>query len=80
MLFALAAVAAGSALAQAAARPDPAAPEAKVVPAEYRSAFEGYRSFAEDKVAPWRESNDAVKEKPKPAAKPPAGRSHEGHK
>jgi len=80
MWFALAAVAAGSAAAQAAARPDPAAPEAKVPPSEYRSAFEGYRPFAEDKVAPWRESNDAVKDKPKPAAKPPAGRSQEGRK
>jgi len=67
---ALAALAASVAVAQEARRPDPAEAKAKVPPPEYRSAFEGYRAYAEEKVAPWRESNDAVK--PKPAAKPPA--------
>lgn len=83
MLFALAAAAAGTAVAQATARPDPTAPQAKVPPVEYRSAFEGYRPFAEEKVAPWRESNDAVKgapPKPKPGAKPPADGVHGDHK
>lgn len=28
---------------------------------DYRSAFEGYRAFAEQPLTPWRESNDVVK-------------------
>ena len=67
--FALAALAAGAAVAQG-ARPDPASPRATAAPLEYRSAFEGYRPFAEEKPAPWRESNDAVKE---------GAGSHAGH-
>lgn len=70
VFIALAALAAGVAVAQEARRPDPAEAKAKVPPPEYRSAFEGYRPYTDEKVAPWRESNDAVK--PKPAAKPPA--------
>jgi hypothetical protein len=84
IVFVLAALAAGTAAAQEARQPDPTSPQAKVPPAEYRSAFEGYRPLTEDKVAPWRESNEAVKESghdEKPAAqKPPAaGHEHGGH-
>lgn len=75
--IALAALAAGVVTAQE-RRPDPAEAKAKVPPVEYRSAFEGYRPYAEEKVAPWRESNEAVK--PKPAAKPPAKDAHGGHR
>jgi hypothetical protein len=76
--IALAALAASNAVAQEARRPDPADPKAKVPPVEYRSAFAGYRPFAEPQIAPWRESNEAVKKKP--AAKPPAGDPHRGHR
>lgn len=69
--IALAALAASTAGAEEKPRPDPADAKVKVPAPEYRSAFEGYRPHAEQKVAPWRDSNDAVK--PKPAAKPPAG-------
>ena len=42
--------------------PDPADPAGSVPPVKYESAFAGYRPFAEEKVAPWRQSNDAVKD------------------
>lgn len=41
-------------------RPGPLDPKAKVPPVEYRSAFEGYRPFAEQDLANWRRSNDEV--------------------
>ena len=76
-LIALAAMAAGAAAAQSSGRPDPTDQKAKVPPLEYRSAFEGYRPFAEEKPAPWRDANEAVKgnvghagHSPKPPAKP----------
>lgn len=50
-------------------------PKAKVPPAQYRSAFEGYRPFADEKPRDWRKSNEEVA---KAAAKKPAG--HGGHK
>jgi hypothetical protein len=59
MLFALAAVTAGSAAAQA--RPDPSDAKAKVPPVEYRSAFESYRPYAEPELAPWRTVNEEVR-------------------
>lgn len=37
----------------------PPMPPASAVPA-YRSAMEGYRPFADEKPAPWKESNDNV--------------------
>ena len=93
IFIALAALAAGIAAAEETRRPDPADPRAKVPAVEYRSAFAGYRPFAEEKVAPWKESNEAVKDgdehgghaaktpaQPKPAPKPPAGADHEGHR
>ena len=69
IFIALAALAAGVAAAQEAQRPDPTDPRAKVPGVEYRSAFADYRPFSEEKVAPWRESNEAVKGSP----------GHEGH-
>lgn len=65
IVIALAALAAGAS-AQERERPDPTDPKAKVPAVEYRSAFERYRPFADEKPAPWRESNEAVKDK-KPA-------------
>ena len=59
MLFALAAATAGSAAAQA--RPDPADAKAKAPPVEYRSAFEGYKPYAEAELAPWRAVNEEVR-------------------
>lgn len=59
MLFALAAATAGSAAAQA--RPDPTDAKAKAPPVEYRSAFEGYKPYAEPELAPWRGVNDEVR-------------------
>ncbi len=43
------------------AGPAPAAEaRAQERPLPYRSAFEGYQPFADQKVAPWQESNDTV--------------------
>jgi hypothetical protein len=93
VVFALAAMVAGAAAAQGDARRDPASPQAKVPPVTYRSAFEGYRPLADEKMAPWRQSNEAVKSNgghaghapdasapSKPAARPPAGGAHGDHK
>lgn len=89
---ALAALAAGAAAAQG-ARPDPSSPQAEAAPLQYRSAFEGYRSFTDDKPAAWREANEAVKNpdshaghaekpaaEPTPAPKPAPGHHDGGHK
>ena len=51
---------AGVVAAQSAGRTNPADPQAKVPPVEYRSAFEGYRPFAEEDLRDWRKSNDEV--------------------
>ena len=92
IFIALAALAAGRAAAEELRRPDPVEPRAEVPAVEYRSAFAGYRPFAEEKVAPWRDSNEAVKDgeehashaatPPAPAepAKPPAIDKHGGHR
>ena len=77
IVIALAALAAGAS-AQERERPNPTDPRAKVPAVEYRSAFEDYRPFAEQKPAPWRESNEEVKDK-KPASPPAAGQGHRGH-
>ena len=91
--FALAALAAGATVAQDPARPDPADPKAKVPPIAYRPALEGYRPYAEQDVASWREANEEAAKSPehgahgaqggasdKPAAKAPAKAEHGGHK
>lgn len=51
---------AGATSAQSEGRPNPADPQIKVPQVEYRSAFEGYRSFAEEDLRDWRKSNDEV--------------------
>lgn len=67
--IALAALAAGAAAAQEAPQQDPTDPRAAAPAVEYRSAFSGYRAFSDEKIAPWRESNEAVK----------GGGGHQGH-
>ena len=82
---------AGTAVAQSDARLDPRDPRIKVPQVEYRSAFEGYRPYAEPDLRDWRRSNEevgkgAATSKPQPgtpqtAGKPaPAHQGHEGHK
>lgn len=34
----------------------------EATPFEYRSAFDGYRHFAEEEVQPWKQTNDTVRE------------------
>jgi len=51
---------AGMAVAQGDARPDPRDPRAKAPPVEYRSAFEGYRPYADPEPRDWRKSNEEV--------------------
>jgi len=70
LLLLLPAAIAGTGCAQSAAGPDLAVPAAKAPALEYRSAFEGYQAFTDDKLVPWRDANDAVKE----------GGDHGGHR
>jgi len=56
----LAALAAGNAVAQSGARPDPADPDVRVPDAAYRSAFDGYRIHELTKQVPWRDANQEV--------------------
>ncbi len=89
LVLLLAATAAMSAGAQP-PRPEPADPKARVPSVEYRSAFEGYRRYAEPEVTGWREMNEEVgrvgghlgivREAAKPGAKAPAQAGHGGHK
>lgn len=51
---------AGFAAAQSAGRTTPLDPGAKVPAVEFRSAFEDYRSFAEQELADWRKANEEV--------------------
>ena len=50
----------GAVAAQSASRTNPADSKATVPPVEYRSAFEGYRPFADEELRDWRKSNDEV--------------------
>lgn len=56
----LAALAAGTASAQSAARPDPADPAVRVPETVHRSAFEDYRNHDLSKQIPWRAANEEV--------------------
>ena len=47
----------------ASVRPDPADPKAAVPPISYRSSFSLYRAFTEPEVAPWRGTNDLVRQR-----------------
>ncbi len=72
-LAVLCGIAATAALAQA--TPTGAAPAS---PPAYRSAFDGYQRFSEEKTTPWPQSNEAVREAggwrayAREAAQPPA--------
>lgn len=44
-------------------RPDPVDPKASVPEARYRSALSTYQTFAEPQVAPWRETNERVRQR-----------------
>ncbi len=59
MLLLLAA-GAGAAFAQTEGSHDPRKPHAQVPPVIYRSAFEDYRPFREQELAPWRRVNEEV--------------------
>ena len=45
------------------ARPDPADPKAQVPAALYLSPLRAYQGFAEPQVAPWRETNERVRQR-----------------
>ena len=49
--------------APASARPDPADPKAPVPAALYVSPLRAYQGFAEPQVAPWRETNELVRQR-----------------
>ena len=51
---------ASAAVAQNAPRPDPKDPKAPAPAVTYRSAFEGYRPYAEQELVPWRKANEEV--------------------
>ena len=77
---------AGLALAQGAKPSDPRDPKARVPPVEFRSAFEGFRPYADQELRDWRKSNEEVgkgpgneKSKPQPG-KPETSGGHGGHK
>ena len=87
-LFAVPAlVLAGIAVAQNADRASPLDPQAKAPAVEFRSAFEGYRPFAEQEQRDWRKANEEVREarghagqktsKPQPGSRDASG--HQGH-
>ncbi len=87
---------AGTAAAQGEGRVTPLDPKAKVPPVEFRSAFEGYRPFAEQEMRDWRSANDEVgasgghvghrpgqgpnRQTSKPQAGKPSPQDHGGHK
>lgn len=95
MLCALGTIVAGAAFGQGAPQADPKDPAAAVPRLVYRSAFEGYKRFAEEEIGGWREANDEVRaagghlghrpSKPQPGTPESAGRpaprdgGHEGH-
>lgn len=87
------ALAASAAAEEGTRRMDPTDPRAKVPPLEYRSAFAGYQPFADEKIAPWRDSNDALEAsgghaghasqsapEPRPAPKPGGASGHGAHR
>lgn len=87
---------AGTAVAQGDGRSDPRDPKAKAPPVEFRSAFEGYRPYAEPDLRDWRQSNEEVgaagghaghrpgqgpgSQTSKPQPGKPATQDHGGHK
>jgi hypothetical protein len=80
---------AGIAVAQGDGRPNPGDPKSRVPPVEFRSAFEGYRPFADQEPGDWRKANEqagaggghAGHSRPKEAEKsPPKAPAHGGRK
>jgi hypothetical protein len=87
---------AGIAAGQGDGRRDPRDAQAKVPPVEFRSAFEGYRLYAEPELRDWGKSNQEVgaagghgshhpgqgegAQTPKPQPGKPAPQEHGGHK
>ena len=53
-------LAAGASTAAAQQRQDPTEPQAKVPAVEHRSAFAGYRAYADPELARWRTVNEEV--------------------
>ena len=49
-----------SALSAGAQTPPSPAPATQAAPAAYRSAFEGYQAYRDEKIANWKEANDNV--------------------
>jgi hypothetical protein len=93
MLALLAMFAGGAAFAQGEGTNDPRAPETRVPALTYQSAFEDYRPYREQELAPWREVNEEVarvgghigvmknaekSDKPQTEEKPAAGGHHQG--
>lgn len=60
LCLACAAFVTSNAMAQQLANTHPADPGVKAPPVRYESAFTGYQSFRDEKLAPWREANDEV--------------------
>lgn len=73
------------------AEPSPLDPKAKAPAAHFRSAFEGYRAFAQTQPADWRKANEEVgaagghaglrpgQGADRPASKPEPGKTEGGH-
>ena len=87
-LFAVPAlVLAGIAVAQSADRGSPLDPQAKAPAVAFRSAFEGYRPYADQEQRDWRKANEEVRQagghagpktsKPQPGS--PDASGHQGH-
>jgi len=75
--WALPALLAASVAAAQERRATPLDPQARVSPAQFRSAFEGYRPFAEQDLADWRKANEEVAAAGGHAGQRPAQRSGE---
>jgi hypothetical protein len=87
---------AGAAAAQGDGRGSALDPQVKVPPVEFRSAFDGYRPFAEQEMRDWRGANEEVgaasvhaghrpgqgpgQQTSKPQPGKPAGKGHGAHK
>jgi hypothetical protein len=72
---------AACAAAQGDGRANPLDAGAKTPPVEYRSAFEGYKPFAEQELTDWRKSNAEVDAASRKASKPAPGKpaTKQGH-
>jgi hypothetical protein len=60
LLVFAASIVAASAAAQDGGRANPLDPAAKAPPAQFRSAFEGYKPFADHELRDWRKANQKV--------------------